>query len=97
MFSLQQTSIDPETGRLDSDVWEVGALTASKRNVVHCVREVMEQLTEEHGRGNSFPIDELVNICIEKGYKEHQVDDAVERLKQAGDLMEPRSGFVLRL
>jgi replicative DNA helicase Mcm len=93
-YCLNQIGIDPETGKIDIDRIVTG-VTASQRNKLHVLKEVISELESQIGK--AIPIEEITKLAKERGIDESQADELIERLKREGDLFEPRHGFVSRV
>lgn len=86
--SLGQVMTDPETGRLDADIISVG-IGKSQRDKIKMLREIIRSLQGEHKGG--APRDEIIAQAEESGIK--NVEEIMNKLKGAGEIMEPRSGY----
>ncbi len=85
MVSLNQTIKDPETGQLDSDIISTG-MGKSQRERVKAVMQAI--LTLQGSNGNDVPLDLIVQTLEAEGLKKEFIEDAIKRLKSAGDLIE---------
>ena len=91
---LRQVAYDEKTGTIDIDRI-ASDISAHTRNKIITVKELMHELESRHGKIVS--VNELVKAAGEKGMTETEVDEIVQKLKRAGDLFEPRPGFVSRI
>lgn len=89
-YALAQIGSDPETGKFDIDRITTG-ITASQRNHISIVKEVINQLSKE--KGEEIPEDELIIECEAKGIEESKVEEVLEKLKRTGDIYSPKRGF----
>lgn len=93
-YCLMQVGIDPETGKIDIDRITTG-ITATERSKIVGVREIIADL--EIKLGKAIPIDDIVREAAERGIKDADVEESIEKLKRSGDIFEPRRGFLQRL
>ena len=89
--SLQDTVVDPETGKIDIDIVTSGT-THSKQTalttVLHLIKEAM-------GTGiDMVPIEQIIEDADEKGINENKVKDALEELEKKGEIYKPRHHHV---
>ncbi len=89
MASLNQTTRDPDTGQLDSDIISTG-VGKSQRERIKMVMQAI--LALQGSNGNDVPLDLIVQTLEGEGLKKDFVEDAIKRLKSAGDLIETGSG-----
>jgi len=92
--SLKQVAFDVDKQTFDMEVIETGVTTKSM-NIVEAVRDVINKL--EMNFGKSVSTDEVVRICKSLNINEFDVEKSIDKLKKAGDVYEPRNGFVQRL
>lgn len=93
-FCLRQVALDTETGMFDIDRIATGT-TASQRNKIHNVKEIIEEL--ENKLGKTVPLDDVIKESKAKGMSEAEVEEIIQKLKRSGDLFEPKPGFVSRI
>ncbi len=93
-YCLTQVGMDPETGRIDIDRLTTG-VPASQRSHISIVREIINTLEERFGK--EIPEDEIYNEAREKGLKDEEVEEIIEKLKRAGDLFNPRKGYIQKI
>lgn len=84
MASLKQVMTDPETGRLDADIVNVG-MGKSQRDRIKVLREIIRDLQKEMG---AAPIEEIISRAEESGIKKETVEDMIQKLKSAGEIIE---------
>lgn len=85
MASLKQVMTDPETGRLDADIVNVG-IGKSQRDRIKILREIIRALQEEH-KGTAA-LGHIVERADEAGIKKEAVEDMIQKLKSAGEIIE---------
>jgi len=93
-YCLNEIGMDPETGQLDSDRINTG-ITASTRGKMVAVREVIFGM-DEAGK-KAIPVEEIMATAATKGISEQKVEEAIEKLKRAGDIFEPKRGFIQKV
>jgi|SRR5659263_97103 len=84
MASLKQVMTDPETGRLDADIVNVG-MGKSQRDRIKVLREIIRDLQKEMG---AAPREEIISKAQESGIKKDTVEDMIQKLKSAGEIIE---------
>ena len=77
----------------DIDRISTNALT-SQRSKIIMVRETISRL--EGKMGKLIPIEEIQKEIGKKMDKE-EIKDSIQKLKQTGDIFEPRAGFIQRV
>lgn len=85
MASLKQVMTDPETGKLDSDIINVG-MGKSQRVKVKTLKEIIRELQEEYK--SAVPLEEIISRAEESGIKKDTVEDMIQKLKQVGEILE---------
>ncbi len=85
MASLKQVMTDPETGRLDADIINVG-MGKSQRDRIKVLREIIRGLQDEHK--GAAPIEDIIMKAEESGIKKDAVEDMIQKLKSAGEIIE---------
>ena len=93
-FCMAQVGVDPETGKIDVDVLTTGVSSSARNNII-VVKEAINEL--ENKIGKTIPIDDIVKGAQEKGVDVDKIDDIIEKLKRAGDIFEPKRGFIQKL
>lgn len=86
MASLQQVMTDPETGRLDADIINVG-MGKSQRDRIKVLKEVIRDLQEEYK--STVPLEDIISRAEESGIKKDTVEDMIQKLKSVGEIIEP--------
>ncbi len=85
MASLKQVMTDPETGRLDADIINVG-IAKSQRDRIKVLREIIRELQEEYK--GAAPLEDIISKAEESGIKKDAVEDIIQKLKSAGEIIE---------
>ncbi len=92
-YYLMQVGFDQETKTFDIDRIATGVSTSQRGRII-IVREALSRL--ENRMGKLIPIEELQKELDEKMGKE-DIEDSIQKLKQTGDIFEPRKGYVQRV
>ena len=45
----------------------------------------------------TIPLEDVVREATEKGLSDSEVEELIQKLKRAGDIFEPRRGFISRI
>lgn len=90
---LMQVGFDYETQTLDIDMISTGVSTSERRKIDD-VRDIINQLHKEKGFAS---IDNIYDLAKEKKIERENVDEAIEKLKQKGDVFEPKPGQIHKL
>ena len=93
-YCLTLIGIDPETGKIDIDRITTGIAT-SERSKIISVKEIIAEI--EKSLGKTIPIEDIEKEAQAKGIDREKVEEALEKLKRAGDIFEPRKGFISRM
>ncbi len=93
-FCLRQVALDEETGTIDIDRIS-SDVPASQRNKIMSVKEAIAELEAKVGK--IVPLEDVAKASAEKGVGDAEFDEIIEKLKRAGDVWEPRNGFVSRI
>ncbi len=91
-FSLMQVGYDYETKTFDIDRIATG-IASSQRGKVILVREAIARLEDRLGK--LIPVEELIKELEDKMTRA-DIEEALEKLKQIGDIFEPRKGHIQR-
>jgi len=86
--SMEDIGVDPETGELDADVIESGT-SKSQRDRIKNIKHLIDELESEYDEG--APIDVVVERAEEIGMDESKAEHEIEKLKQKGEVYEPRT------
>jgi len=91
-FYLMQVGYDDETKSFDID--KISGNPASKRNKIHIIKVALEKL--ENNLGKLIPMEELEKE-IKGQMTDEEFEETLDRLKKAGDVFNPRRGYVQRM
>jgi len=84
--SLRRAGLDMETGQVDIDKIYTG-ITKSQRDKIKEVLFIIQKLEDKYQTAKK---DEIVEEAVNKGIDKSQVRDIIEKLKNQGDIFEPR-------
>ncbi len=93
-YCLRQVAYDEKTGTIDIDRIATDT-SAQVRNKIITIKEIIGELEAKHGK--AIPINEILHIAENKGISESDADEVIQKLKRAGDIFEPRSGFISKI
>jgi len=93
-YCLRQIAFDEETGTFDIDRWATDT-PASSRNKLHIIMEIIKDLEAKVGK--NIPVEDLIKAAEEKEINESEAEEILQKLKRAGDVFEPRRGFISRI
>ena len=93
-YCLMQVGFDRETGKIDIDRIATGIATTSRSHIL-ILKDIIGEL--ETKLGKTIPIEDVIAEAKNRGLDEDKVEEAMERLKRAGDIFEPRRGFVSKI
>jgi replicative DNA helicase Mcm len=83
--SLDQVIKDPETGELDSDLINTG-VGKSQRDRIRLIKGTITTL--QGSNGGTVPLELIMQTLEAEGIKRGQTEDALKRMKTAGDIIE---------
>jgi replicative DNA helicase Mcm len=86
--------MDTDTNELDIDRIVTG-ITASTRNKIVTLREVIKDLEARYG--SNVPLADVVDAAKEKGIEESKVEEIIQRMKRDGEIFEPKQGIIRRM
>ncbi|HEY3273904.1 MAG TPA: minichromosome maintenance protein MCM [Methanocella sp.] len=89
--SLRQVGMDQETGKLDIDRLTVG-VAKSQRDRIKSLKHIIEELAKEYD--GAVPIDAVIDKAIEGGLTKDKVEKELKKLKEIGEIFEPKTGHV---
>ena len=93
---LNQIAKDSETGKIDIDRLGGSRITATQRNSLSVMKEIISAL-EEQLNAKMIPVENIVEAAKEKNIPPEKVEESLEKLRRSGDIFEPKRGFVQRL
>lgn len=85
---------DSETNKFDIDRITTG-ITASQRGTIGLIKGLINELEEQVGK--LIPIDDLVREAEIKGLSQDDVTEVLEKLKNKGDIFNPRNGYISKI
>ncbi|MFB6254058.1 MAG: minichromosome maintenance protein MCM [Halobacteriaceae archaeon] len=88
---LQDIGVDPETGQFDADVIETGT-SKSQRDRVKNLRTIIEDLQDEYEEG--APIEDVLEQAESNGIDRSKAEKEIEKLRQKGEVYEPRTNHL---
>ncbi|MFW6286056.1 MAG: minichromosome maintenance protein MCM [Nanoarchaeota archaeon] len=86
MYCLEKIGIDPKTGQIDIDKITSG-ITASTRNQYKTISQIIEKLELEVPE---VSLDNIFEKAEQLKITKHEVEKIIEKLKQEGQIYEPR-------
>ncbi len=89
-YYLLQVGYDPETKTFDIDRF-TSRVSSSQRSKIIILRETIKKLEETHGK--QIPV-EVLKQEIGTNLSDTEFEEAIAKLKEKGDIYEPRQGFV---
>jgi len=89
-YYLMQVGYDPETKTFDIDRFTT-QISSSQRSKIILVKETIRRLEEKHGK--MVPLD-VLRQGLGNNLSDTEFEDAIQKLKSAGDVFQPRIGFV---
>ncbi|MCX6801285.1 MAG: ATP-binding protein [Candidatus Diapherotrites archaeon] len=88
--SLQDTMVDPETGKIDIDIATSGT-THTKQNSWFTVLKIIKDTI---GRGeDSAPLEMIIEEAGQKGLTPEKVKETIKELESKGEIYSPRYGL----
>ncbi|MCT9094664.1 minichromosome maintenance protein MCM [Haloarchaeobius sp. HME9146] len=85
---LQNIGVDPETGEFDADVIETGQ-SKSQRDRIKNLKALISDIEEDYDEG--APVDVVLERADEIGMDQSKAEHEIEKLKQKGEVYEPRT------
>lgn len=93
-YCLRQVAFDEETGTIDID--RIATDTpASSRNKIILMKEIISELEAKVGKVIS--VEDVMKAATEKDIPEAEAEELLQKLKRAGDIFEPRRGFISKI
>lgn len=89
-FMLRSVFVDKETGRIDSDVINIGQSKAR----VDKVRTLLSVIQELERKVDLVSVDEVIRECAGYGIDEHYARQLISELLRQGDLYTPKHGHI---
>ncbi|MFB6087094.1 MAG: LAGLIDADG family homing endonuclease, partial [Haloarculaceae archaeon] len=85
---MEAIGVDPETGEFDADIIESGT-SKSQRDRIKNIKTLIDDLQDEYDEG--APVDVVVERAEEAGMETSKAEHEIEKLKQKGEVYEPRT------
>jgi len=93
-YWLEQVALDKETGTIDYYRIATG-VTTSERSKISCIRRIISDLIEKVGK--NVPLEDVVKLANDNGISEDETENLLEKLRQKGDIFEPKPGMISRM
>lgn len=87
-YSLGQTAVDHDTGKLDIDVLTIGTGQAQRERI----KDIRHIIIGLEASGGLARYDDIVSLAAEHKITKDKVDKEIKKLKEIGDLFEPQTG-----
>jgi len=92
-YCLMGVGFDKETGKIDIDRIATG-ISAAQRSQIAILKEILADLEKFV---KPIPIEDAVREAKERGIDEERVEEILQKLKQTGDIFEPKRGFIQKM
>jgi len=92
-YYMLQVGYDPETKSFDIDRFTT-KISSSERSKIIQIKEKVKELENKYGKQISL---DILRKQFGDKISDTDFDEAVEKLKKAGDLFQPKSGFIQRV
>jgi len=92
-YCLMQVGFDYESKQIDIDKISTG-ITASQKSKIVLIREALLRL--ESRLGKMIPVEEVIRELGEK-IDSDSIEEILDKLRIAGDVFEPKKGFIQRM
>jgi len=89
--SLREIGTEPETGKIDIDRIVTGT-SSVQRSRIYTMLTIIDDLTQKVGK--AVPVEDILNNAQERGIEQLAALELIEKLKEKGDLYEPKPGFL---
>jgi replicative DNA helicase Mcm len=89
--SLRDIGVDPETGEFDADIVEAGT-SKTQRDRIKNIRGIIRELEDEYEDG--APEDEVFERAEAVGMDRSKAEHEIEKLRQKGEIYEPKQGHL---
>ncbi|MFQ5818400.1 MAG: LAGLIDADG family homing endonuclease [Candidatus Heimdallarchaeota archaeon] len=90
--SLKEVGMDTETGAIDALTLMTGRSQRS-RSVMERIMDIIKEMSKEV-EGTQVKIQDIINKAMEEGISDAVARDTIQKLKNEGDLYEPRVGYI---
>jgi len=88
---LNAVSVDPETGKLDTD-WITVGTTKTRRDRARKIEGIIKELEKEYDE--EVPVDKIKDRAEEQGIEREKAEETINELKRDGNLFSPGGGVV---
>ncbi|MFC4405250.1 LAGLIDADG family homing endonuclease [Haloarchaeobius iranensis] len=88
---LKDIGVDPETGEFDADVVETGT-SKTQRDRIKNLKQLIGDIEEDYDEG--APVDVVLDRADEIGMDTSKAEHEIEKLKQKGEVYEPRTDHI---
>jgi len=85
---LQDIGVDPETGQFDADVVETGR-SKTQRDRVKNLRSLIQEIEQDYEEG--APVEEVLERAEDIGMERSKAEHEIQKLKQKGEVYEPKT------
>ncbi len=92
---LNETAKDSETGKIDIDRLGGSKITATQRNSISIMKEIISAL-EQQLNDKIIPAENIIEAAKEKNISPEKSEEILERLNREGDIYQPKPGFYKR-
>ncbi len=90
-YCLEEIGLDPETGEFDADVIETGT-SKSQRDRIKNIKHLISTIEDEYDEG--APVDVVIDRAEEEGIDNSKAEHEIDKLKQQGEVYEPRNNHL---
>ncbi len=90
-YCLEEIGLDPETGEFDADVIETGT-SKSQRDRIKNIKHLISAIEDEYDEG--APVDVVIDRAEEEGIDNSKAEHEIDKLKQQGEVYEPRNNHL---
>ncbi|MBW6451348.1 MAG: minichromosome maintenance protein MCM [DPANN group archaeon] len=96
-YCLNQVGIDPETGKFDIDRMSSGTTTSQRGKIIDILR-IIDELTEE-SLDKMVDKEDIIARAQEEGIADSdaKIEEIITKLKNDGELFEPRNGKIKKV
>lgn len=94
MGCLEKIALDPLTGQIEID--RIAGTPKSKRDKFMFLLNLLDRL-EKNYSDKIIPLDIFIKEAVDMEMEERDVEINLEKLKQRGELFEPKPGFIKKL
>jgi replicative DNA helicase Mcm len=94
---LRDLGVDPETGQFEAETVERGTSKSQRdriRNLKELIEEVSEQQEKAYSSSYLAPVEEVIERAEELGMDESKARHEIDKLKQKGEVYEPKSDYL---